>query len=215
MNYTPATIIIALAFIIGIAYGGTLLSAIPSLKRSLFKTAPVSLLAISAWVSGAPVLLVIALGLSAAGDAFLSKTGEKMFLAGLGSFLLAHLIYVALFINHPGDVQPTGLTLLAVAVVTIALIALVLKSLWSHLGAMKIPVVFYTLIIGAMNMAAWHSGQTPFLLIAVALFVFSDMVLSHELFVWQEPARKKLAAYTVWFSYLMAQTMITLSFISL
>ena len=45
------------------------------------------------------MLLTIALGFSALGDAFLANKGERNFLFGLGAFLLAHLAYTGLFVS--------------------------------------------------------------------------------------------------------------------
>ncbi|TIS81761.1 MAG: lysoplasmalogenase, partial [Mesorhizobium sp.] len=74
------------------------------LARSAAKTLAVALLAALAVMQGSPPLLVAALALSAAGDAFLSQDGEKAFLAGLASFLAAHVAYVALFLNAGGGI---------------------------------------------------------------------------------------------------------------
>lgn len=207
------SIVILISIVLGLLYGLLWVPRENSITRSILKTLPVSLLAVAALISGAPILLFLALILSAAGDAFLSRDGEPMFLAGLGSFLSAHLVYVILFLNHPAALPSPAGVLTAVAVVTLVVIVLVLSNLWNHLGAMKLPVIIYTLVIGAMNISAWGTGQSALLLTGVTLFVFSDMVLAHELFFWQKPAIKKLATYTVWFSYFAAQTIILYSFL--
>ena len=74
----------------------------PSLARSAAKTLAVAMLAVLALMQGGPLLLVAALALSAVGDAFLSRDGEKAFLGGLASFLLAHILYVPLFLQSGG-----------------------------------------------------------------------------------------------------------------
>ncbi|RUW86495.1 lysoplasmalogenase, partial [Mesorhizobium sp. M8A.F.Ca.ET.023.01.1.1] len=70
----------------------------PTLARSAAKTLSVAMLAALAAMQGGPLLLVAALALSAIGDAFLSRDGERAFLGGLASFLVAHIVYVALFL---------------------------------------------------------------------------------------------------------------------
>ncbi len=77
---------------------------------------------------------------------------------------------------------------------------------------MKIPVLIYTMIIGAMNIAAWTTGQNSLLLAGVGLFMFSDLVLAHRIFVWQEDKIKRMASFAVWYSYFAAQLMILYSF---
>lgn len=181
--------------------------------RSLFKTLPVTLLAIAALSGGGPGLLVVALVLSATGDFFLSREGEASFLAGLGSFLIAHLVFIGLFLTHSTPPLPGQIVLTGVWVGTLVLVALILFSLWPHLAKMKIPVFIYAIAIGAMNISAWGSGQEKMLLAGVALFVFSDAVLAHELFVWKHLKTKLTASYAVWFSYFTAQALILVSFI--
>jgi len=57
----------------------------PTLARSAAKTLAVAMLAVLAAMQGGPLLLVVALALSAVGDAFLSRDGDKAFLGGLAS----------------------------------------------------------------------------------------------------------------------------------
>ena len=52
-------------------------------------------------VENGPLLLFAALALSAVGDAFLSREGDRAFLGGLASFLAAHLAYIAP-VRHDG-----------------------------------------------------------------------------------------------------------------
>ena len=61
-----------------------------SLNRTIIKTLSIAALAALAVIMDGPLLLVAALALSALGDLFISRDGEAAFLAGLGSFLLAH-----------------------------------------------------------------------------------------------------------------------------
>ena len=79
-----------------------------SLARSAAKTLAVAMLAVLAALQGGPLLLVVALALSAVGDAFLSRDGEKAFLGGLASFLVAHIVYIALFLRSGGGLGLLG-----------------------------------------------------------------------------------------------------------
>ena len=71
-------------------------------KRTAVKTMAVGLLAALTVMQGGPWLLAGALGLSALGDALLSRDGQKAFLGGLASFLAAHIVYGVAFF-HLGD----------------------------------------------------------------------------------------------------------------
>ena len=85
------------------------------------------------------------------GDVFLALPGKKMFLSGLVSFLLGHVFYTAAFFNTAGINQWSyaGLGISALAG------AAVFLWLRPHLGSMKIPVIFYILVISAMVVGAW------------------------------------------------------------
>jgi uncharacterized membrane protein YhhN len=210
-NSTLASLIVAV--VIALFYGVYWLARTEAPARSLFKTLPVLVLAVAAWIGEGPLLLVAALFLSASGDFFLSRRGNASFMAGLGSFLTAHLAFIALFITLPAILLPTAGITISIWLFTIALMAFVLRSLWRHLAEMKIPVFIYSMAIGAMNISAWMTDQDALLLFGVALFVFSDIILAHELFVWKNPTTKLTASYAVWFSYFSAQAVIFYSFV--
>lgn len=210
-------LLLVTAVVLGLLYGIYWLPQSISYKRSFFKTIPVvllSLVALNAYSFGlVSIFLFIALALSAAGDAFLSRDGERLFLAGLGAFLMSHLTFVALFIVGWGSVHHPNIQTVMLVFAIVVLILLVLRNLWAHLGEMKLPVVIYTFVIAAMVVSAWVTGQNYLLLFGVTLFAFSDLILAHEMFVWQDKVKKRVASSTVWFSYLAAQTIITGSLI--
>ncbi len=207
--------IIAIAAGIGILYGSWLLPKKISWVRSLFKTLPIAILAfgaMNAWVfEQGPWLLVLALALSALGDCCLSREGEVMFLGGLGAFLAGHLAYIALFVTSSSVAFEIGALVLLVTIVTIVLVIVVLKNLWRHLGELRPGVIAYTIVIAAMVISAFATGQNNLLLYGVSLFAFSDAVLAHEMFVLKNPSYRKIAAYSVWASYLAAQIMIVIA----
>jgi uncharacterized membrane protein YhhN len=91
-------------------------------------------------------LLLIAMIFCLGGDVFLALRGEKMFLYGLVSFLLGHLFYAGAFFHTAGLNRWTFIGL------AISLSAGGGVFLWlrSHLGAMKIPVILYILVISGM-----------------------------------------------------------------
>ena len=206
------TILVMIAISIGILYAAAWVARPVSTTRSVLKTLPVALLAAAVFTKGDAPLLVVALALSAMGDLFLSREGKNHFLAGLGSFLLAHVAYIVLFLQNPGLEMPGLAGILSVTFLSGLLVMLALANLWKHLGEMRIPVIIYTLIIATMNIAAWATGQPLLLLAGVTLFVISDLVLAHELFFWQNPIVKNLAAHVVWLTYLCAQILIVTAF---
>ena len=137
-----------------------------------------------AWLSpaeAAPLyrgLVLVGLGFSLAGDVLLMLPA-RAFVAGLASFLVAHVLYIAAFTSS----APTELAPLAVAPFAVAA-GLVLRALWPHLGGLRIPVVLYVLAIALMGWRAgaqWTAlGSTAaaLALIGAVLFTLSDGVLA-------------------------------------
>ena len=118
------------------------------------------------------------LACSIAGDVFLMLPGDR-FLAGVASFLLAHLAYLVAFTTGvPFGASP--LLLLPFAAVGAAM----LRLLWPRLGSMRGPVVVYLAVIVAMawqaaSRAATLGTSAAFLAAAGAtLFLISDAALA-------------------------------------
>lgn len=183
-----------------------------SATRSALKTAPVALFSIAAALAGAPWLLVLGLALGAAGDLALSRKGEAAFIAGLGSFALAHLAYAAVFVDVPGRLALFDLTALR----WLGLAALVIMAqstvfwLLPYAGGMKRPVAAYVAIITVMGLAALHlPGANGLAIVGAGVFVVSDLVLSIELFRMEEDSRAaRLASHLVWPLYWGGQGLI-------
>ena len=188
----------------------------PSLRRSLVKTGATALLALLAFIEGGPLLLIVALVLSAAGDAFLAQNGEKAFLAGLASFLAAHIAYVMLFLFAGNGLQPlaTGVWRVGLCTVAIAAALYLLRRLLATVATeMRLPITLYTIAILAMLLAA---ATVPALIVVIGalLFVVSDTLLAIGRFLLApQSAQQKPLGAAVWVSYYLAQASITLGFL--
>ncbi|PBC06183.1 lysoplasmalogenase family protein [Mesorhizobium sp. WSM3860] len=188
----------------------------PRLARSAAKTLAVALLAALAVMQGGPPLLVAALALSAAGDAFLSQDGEKAFLGGLASFLAAHVAYVALLLNAGGGIglltaeSWRGAIALALAVFVIVMVG----ALWRRVGpALRVPVAVYAGAILAMGVSALTTFL-PWVIAGAVLFIISDGLLAAERFPLAAISPHRLwMRYAVWVLYYTAQLGITLGFL--
>ncbi len=159
-------------------------------------------------VSGRYQALVGAgLACSLAGDVFLMLPRDR-FVAGLASFLAAHLLYVAAFAPWPPTLAAPGV-LLVLAACAVAL----LRGLWGGLGTLRLPVAAYAVALLAMAWQAserWMAlGTVPALLAAVGagLFVVSDSMLAWERFA----ARHRYGAAAVLATYYAAQWLVALS----
>lgn len=160
----------------------------PSLNRTVIKTLSVAALAALAVIMNGPWPLIAALALSALGDLFISRDGETAFLAGLGSFLLAHIAYVVLFWGVIGGAA----ALSPVVIILFAAYAIgMLRWLWPHLAEMKAPVCAYIAVIYAMGVTAAAAPLALWPILAgAALFVISDSVLAAETFVFGTSPRR-------------------------
>lgn len=187
-----------------------------SLGRTVFKTLPVTLLCVFALMSGGQLTLIAALALSAVGDAFLAQDGEQGFLAGLVSFLLAHLAYAYLFYQF-GD-----LALITVvggraggAIMAVGAAVAVVILLWRPAERLAPAVGVYTLAI--LSMALLSLGMAPIqIFIAAALFMSSDIVIAIRTFLMKpnHPAGWVAGLY-IWASYYTAQLVLTLLLVTL
>src|SRR5690606_4808092 len=132
----------------------------PSRWRMVVKTASTALLSAVAAMRGGPLLLVGALGLGAIGDAFLAWDDETSFLCGLASFLVAHVLYVALFfgknINGAAGFQVLLEGWRAMVAGGLAvLVPVMIASLMPRIGSeLRPPVVVYSLTIFVMAITA-------------------------------------------------------------
>ncbi len=153
------------------------------------------------------VFIVAGLALSLAGDVFLMLPRDR-FIAGLLSFLAAHVAYIlALSRGVPFGARP----LLLVPFIAAAL--LVLRILWPRLGKLRLPVVVYVAVL--VGMAGQAAGRAAVIqtapasaaAVGAALFVISDAVLAINRF-----RRTFRAAQAVVMStYVSAQALIALS----
>lgn len=134
------------------------------------------------WVVGALLL-------SWLGDVLLlfESRDSLYFILGLSAFLLAHVAYI-IFFNRLRRVEGIALQPLLFLPVLVYYIGLI-SLLYSHLGAMKLPVVVYGAVISAMLATALHlkslrgSAAGPLFLLGAALFVLSDSLLAVNKFL--------------------------------
>lgn len=211
MEATPNGILV---FSIGAAvFYLAMLEREPSLRRSVMKTLAVALLALLTALENGPVLLVVALVLSALGDAFLSRDGKRAFLGGLGSFLLAHVAYAALFWMHG---EREGLVLhepmrAAVGVIMVAATGILVARLRGAVPRdLREPVTVYGLAILTTGLAAL-TVPGPWIVLGAVAFMASDALLGAEKFLLTRDTQVRGAMRQgVWVLYYVAQAVITL-----
>ena len=182
----------------------------PSVFRTVIKTLPLSIFALIALVTGAPWLLVAALALSVLGDACLAQEGEISFLAGLGSFLLAHIAYAVIFFTRGSGWEAASIVVLAAIIV----FSLAYGSflVWKA-GQLAVPVAIYVLAIAVMGFGAATYGGL--VLLGAASFMASDAILGAEKFVLADDHRLlNLSAPAIWILYFAGQALILYGFMT-
>ncbi len=130
------------------------------------------------------------------------------FVAGLVSFLVAHLFYITAFASGTGF----GFSLWSLAPFVIYGI-FIFSILSTHLGQMKLPVLVYVVVILVMAWQAWErwsqTGQSQALLafLGAVLFLISDSALAVNRFRGQYKSAQALILST----YFAAQWLIARS----
>jgi uncharacterized membrane protein YhhN len=154
---------------------------------------------------GARTLFVVALVASLAGDVFLMLPGD-LFVAGLASFLVAHVAYAAGMVVD--GVEATGLLVgLLAVVVAVALVgAPLLRGARRTQPALVAPVGAYIVVISAMLVAAAGTGRA-LAVAGAALFYVSDALIGFSRFV-RDLAWAPLAIIV---TYHVAQALLVLS----
>jgi len=182
----------------------------PSVFRTVIKTLPLSTFALIALATGAPWPLVAALALSALGDACLAQEGEISFLAGLGSFLLAHIAYAVIFFTRGSGWEAASIVVLAAIIVfSLAYGSFLVRKA----GQLAVPVAIYVLAIAVMGFGAATYGGL--VLLGAASFMASDAILGAEKFVLADDHRLlNLSAPAIWILYFAGQALILYGFMT-
>lgn len=181
---------LALTLLAAASAASTLWAEHRGARRAFYLLKPLTTLLILALAAAAPApvsrgyqaLVCAGLLFSLAGDVFLMLPRDR-FVAGLASFLIAHLFYIAAFAPRPPR--------LAAPLVLLALLgygAALLRALWPRLGGLRAPVAVYAVVLLGMAWQAaarWDvegSGRALLAALGAGLFVASDSVLAWERF---------------------------------
>ncbi|HJV91652.1 MAG TPA: lysoplasmalogenase [Holophagaceae bacterium] len=143
--------------------------------------------------------MLLGLGLSLAGDICLLFHGDRAFLGGLGSFLGAHLAFIAAFRSGvPAGPLPWWTLLLGPYAAILGL------KLWPRTGALRVPVAVYALVLVAMVLAAARAQAvlgtqaSAWGLAGALTFVISDSLLAVDRFLRPHPRAQLAILATYW-----------------
>lgn len=158
------------------------------LGRAVFKLAASTAFVMLALQQGASHTsygrwILAALALSWVGDALLLSKRSRVFLLGIGAFLLAHVAFAAAFVQLPLSPTAAVLGLFAMACVG----AFVLRWLWPHLSRFyRGAVCAYVMAIVAMCSLAISAGAASgawALATGAMAFAASDISVARDRFV--------------------------------
>jgi uncharacterized membrane protein YhhN len=156
------------------------------------------------------MILGLSLLFSSLGDVFLALNPERLFVSGLGAFLIAHLLYIALFVRNWPRPAPLRRARLVLAILVFLYGVSMADWLRPGLGNLKGPVMAYLCVIILMGMAAlWADFSRPWVVIGAVLFILSDSLIAVSKFRHAVAFRD----YFVWISYYLAQYFISVGFL--
>lgn len=155
--------------------------------------------------------ILVGLLFSLGGDVALMFTSDQAFLAGVGSFLLAQIVYGRTFAAWGGLEGQ-----LLVPGIIIGLVIIVFYGwLYRHLGSMRMPVGVYAAVIsfmlwmaiGLLSVSAFPNVAGWLVASGALLFYLSDMILAINKFAKPFPSARALNLT----AYYAGQTLIALS----
>lgn len=161
------------------------------------------------------ILMILALMFSLIGDiALLFDTiNPNYFMIGLASFLLAHVMYILVFLKQRNKEQ-SALGFIIVMLMYATLLFYVLKD---GLAELLIPVIIYMIVILSMTTSAFlrkkrHDMTSYYwVLIGALLFMISDSILALDKFY--QPLT--LSSISIMLSYALAQYCIVVGILKL
>ena len=157
---------------------------------------------------GVKALIASALGFSLLGDIVLTLPAPLALELGIGSFLLAHCFYIALFFKA-FKFRTSHLFYYVPILALMIFLALVLIP---YLGALFIPVMVYFCILMLMVFSAFQVSHQGLIIGAGALsFMVSDLTLAFNLFAYPQVDVRVF----IIFSYYIAQLLLTWGLVTL
>lgn len=147
----------------------------------------------STGLNGALMWFGLGILLSLAGDVLLMISLDRLFLAGLIAFLLAHVAYIIGF-NTPFPALSAWGFILAfiIGISGVRVIRRIIAPLHSKGQAgLRIPILLYALVISLMLLSAmlkltdtsWQAGTALLVALGAFLFYLSDIILAWIKFV--------------------------------
>ena len=140
-------------------------------------------------------IVILAFAASWAGDLFLMFEGQGLFIAGMVSFMTAHISYCYLFNQIQPFRRKNALYPFLLGAFVLHLGTDVMNIIIDNLGDLLIPVYLYMFVITAMAIFAFMTMAVKeteywgkyFFAPGAAFFVLSDMMLAVNIFAFKDP----------------------------
>lgn len=148
--------------------------------------------------------LLLALFFSSVGDDLLLF--NSLFLPGLGSFFVAHIMYIVFFLKIRYRNLPVPLCRYPYIFLNAAVVIAFILFLLPYLGSLAMPVILYAIVISIMLQSvlhAFHFARQPagwYCLIGALLFVISDGLIATGKFYHPLPGGDILVMLTYGFA---------------
>ena len=168
-------------------------------QKTKYATKPLVMLVLLVWIllNGGMqyplILFTLGAVFSLLGDIWLMLPGN-FFLAGLVSFLIAHIMYIVGFISGAVLVTPL-LVLISILVIAAAVIVMrkIRRGVYNQTGARRLrwSVTIYGVVISLMLLSAlstigrpgWNMTDSLTIALGAVLFYASDTMLAYDRFV--------------------------------
>ena len=147
----------------------------------------------STGLSGATLWFGLGILLSLTGDVLLMISLDRLFMAGLVVFLLAHVAYLIGFNIPVPEISAWGFVLaIIVGLGGMRITRRILASLTANgHGRMRIPIIIYSAVISLMLLSAmmkltdltWDANAAVLVSMGALLFYISDIILAWHKFV--------------------------------
>jgi uncharacterized membrane protein YhhN len=147
----------------------------------------------STGLSGVSLWFGLGILLSLIGDVLLMISLDRLFLAGLVAFLLAHVAYMIGFNIPIPEISAWGLFLaVMIGLGGTRIIRSILAPLVANgKGRMRIPIIIYSVVISLMLLSAmlkltdltWSANAAVLVSLGAFLFYISDIILAWNKFV--------------------------------
>jgi len=156
---------------------------------------------------------LLALVFSFFGDVFLMFTGQLYFIAGLISFLIAHVLFIKIVTSK---IQKySWLKVFSSIIPFLIIFSLLIFNLKDSLHEMLLPVIIYGLTISIFGVVSLidflntRSKKSLIMFSGAVVFMLSDSVLAIDKFYFEEDINK----IVIMFTYVLAQYLIYRSMI--